>query len=120
MSTTNSRRRRRLQRAALILGVIAVGGIGWFVCLWVGLSIVWEGWDISKARDDNELSLKRGLDGGVKVSFRKQMSDETTFEREIPQDELELEYELKDKNGALQYKAKEKEEFLGLIKKYKF
>ena len=45
MSTTNSSKRSWLRRAALIICVIAVGGIALFGCLWVGLSIAWEHWE---------------------------------------------------------------------------
>jgi hypothetical protein len=83
-------------------------------------TIIWEGWDITKAPDDPQLQLSRGVNGGLKVGFKKYMPDETTYQPVKPQDEFALEYKPQDKNETLQFKAKEREEFLGVMKKYKF
>jgi len=83
-------------------------------------TIIWHGWDITKTAEDDNITLKKGLDGKVRVGFKKYMDDETTYKMQDQQDEVALEYELTDNNELLQYKAKEKEEFLGLMKKYKF
>lgn len=84
-------------------------------------TIIWDGWDISKAAGQNELRLSKGVQGGVKVGFKKHISnDETAYQAIKPQDELELEYRMPDDKSSLQFKAKEKEEFLGLRRIYKF
>lgn len=84
-------------------------------------TIIWDGWDISKAAGQNELRLSKGVQGGVKVGFKKHISnDETAYQSIKPQDELELEYRMPDDESSLQFKAKEKEEFLGLRRIYKF
>jgi hypothetical protein len=46
--------------------------------------------------------------------------DETTYKPVKDQNEFQLEYEVPDDNSTLQFKAKENEEFLGVMKKYKF
>lgn len=83
-------------------------------------TIIWEGWDISRATDESEVRLSKGLNGKVKVGFTKHMDDETTYQAVKPQDELELEYKMPDEESSLQLKTKEKEEFFGLMKRYKF
>ncbi|MFH1868504.1 MAG: hypothetical protein ABH843_05990 [Candidatus Omnitrophota bacterium] len=84
-------------------------------------TIIWEGWDISKSGDSGELTLSKGVDGGVKVEFKTHISeDETTYQPVKAQDELNIEYGMADEEVALQIKAKEKEDFFGIMKKYKF
>ncbi len=83
-------------------------------------TIIWEGWDISKTDESGELTLSKGVEGGIKVGFKTYMRDETAYETIRPQDELSLEYKILDEDGAFQFKTKEKEDFFGIIKKYKF
>lgn len=84
-------------------------------------TIIWDGWDISKADEESKLSLSKGVDRRIKVGFTAHISnDETAYQPVKPQNEFELEYKMPDEESLLQLKAKEKEEFLGLEKKYKF
>jgi len=84
-------------------------------------TIIWEGWDISRRDESDELNLSKGLGGGVRIGFKTQaMKDETAYETVKPHNEFQLEYSVPEENSALQFKAKENEEFLGIIKKYKF
>jgi hypothetical protein len=89
-------------------------------------TIIWEGWDISRVDEKGELRLGRELNGGLRVDFKTRMNqDETQYEPVKPQNEVGLEYKMLNedgilKDGTLQFKAKEKEEFFGIMKKYKF
>ena len=84
-------------------------------------TIVWEGWDISRAGDNGELTLSKGVDGGIKVGFKTYLTeDETTYQAVKPQDELSLEYDIPEADSSLQIKAKEREDFFGMMKKYRF
>ena len=84
-------------------------------------TIIWEGWDISKPGTDNKLSLSRDLSNGVKIGFKAPMNEnETDYAVERQTGELGLEYSIPDQDSIIQYKSKENEEFLGMVKKYKF
>ncbi|NQT95235.1 MAG: hypothetical protein HQ572_02185 [Candidatus Omnitrophica bacterium] len=89
-------------------------------------TIIWEGWDITKAEGSSEVSLSRALGKGVRVGFKTYLDrDETAYEPVRPQSELGLEYEIEDEEGllnkgTLEFKAKEREEFFGVKKRYKF
>jgi hypothetical protein len=81
---------------------------------------LWDGWNITNSGDTNNLHLKKGLKGGINIGFKKYIGREVDYEPLKKQDELELEYKMLDKNSFLQLKTKENEEFLGVMKKYKF
>jgi hypothetical protein len=83
-------------------------------------TIIWEGWDISRPVG-NELKFSRDLAGGLKVGFKTQMPDERVYRPQELGRELAVEHKLSDREyEAVQFKAKDDEEFLGVIKKYKF
>jgi len=84
-------------------------------------TIIWDGWDISKMSGDDQLSLSKSVSKSIKVDFKAQTGgDETAYEPVKQESELGLEYDIPDKTSSIQYKAKESEEFLGMVKKYKF
>ncbi len=85
-------------------------------------TVKWEGWDITRTDQENEFSLKKGLESGFKVGFKRYMEDETKYEaNKQSRDEFQLEYDLlNDQKSVLQFKAKEDEEFFGFKKRYSF
>ncbi|MFC1806742.1 hypothetical protein ACFL0T_00040 [Candidatus Omnitrophota bacterium] len=84
-------------------------------------TVIWEGWDISRAKGDQELTLSKGEGGGFSLGFKRHLDDETVYSPiDTAQDEFKLEYKLSDDDSVIQIKTKEKEDFVGVVKKYKF
>jgi hypothetical protein len=81
-------------------------------------TIVWEGWDITKKKMDDEITLRRSVNDDISVFYKSYLKDETKAE-EKSRDTIELEYEIFD-NRSLKMKLNEEEEFFGLENKIKF
>lgn len=81
-------------------------------------TIIWEGWDITKKKMDNEVTLRRAISDDISVWYKSYLKDETKSE-ESSKDTIELEYEIFD-NKSLKMKLNKEEEFFGVENKIKF
>jgi len=81
-------------------------------------TIVWEGWDITKKKMDNEVTLRRSISEDISVWYKSYLKDETKPE-ESSKDSIEVEYEI-FKNQSLKMKLNKEEEFFGVENKIKF
>ena len=81
-------------------------------------TIIWEGWDITKKKMDNEVTLRKSINEDISVWYKSYLKDETKSE-ESSKDSIELEYEIFN-NKSLKMKLNKEEEFFGLENKIKF
>ena len=81
-------------------------------------TIIWEGWDITKKKMDNEVTLRRSISEDISVWYKSYLKDETQSEGSS-KDSIELEYEI-FKNKSLKMKLNKEEEFFGVENKIKF
>lgn len=81
-------------------------------------TIIWEGWDITKKKMENEVTLRKSISDDISIWYKSYLKDETKAE-ESSKDTIELEYEI-FKNKSLKMKLNKEEEFFGLENKIKF
>lgn len=82
-----------------------------------GRTMIWDGWDISKADDAPQLKLEKSVDENLKVKFRTFMNDENLIDQP-KKDEWELQYKMGKKK--IKMRLKDQEDFVGLEHKNEF
>jgi len=83
-------------------------------------TVVWEGWDITRADEGSDFQLKRSIGSGITVGYKARSGDETKYKPVTERDEFQLEYGLADEESFLELRAREDEEFFGIKKRFKF
>lgn len=81
--------------------------------------IVWDGWDITKGKEEPKLSLGRDVGDSFHIDFNTFLERDTDLSDEKPKGEVELGYKVTD-DGVFKVRFKEDERFLGLEHKKKF
>jgi hypothetical protein len=81
-------------------------------------TIIWEGWDITKKKMEDEVTLRKSVSDDVSVWYKSYLKDETKSEGDS-KDTIEVEYEILN-NKSLKMRLNKEEEFFGLENKIKF
>lgn len=81
--------------------------------------IVWDGWDITKGKDEPKLSLGRDVGDSFHIDFNTFLEKDLDLAEEKPQGEVEFGYKVTDE-GTFKVKLKGEERFLGVEHKKRF
>lgn len=82
-------------------------------------TIVWDGWDIIREEERDEVSLKKGVGEDFQVNFKSFLNEGLEENTEQEEGEVGLEYKLKG-NKALRMRMRRYEDFLSLEQRVRF
>lgn len=83
-------------------------------------AIVFEGWDITKDKDANEVNLSKPVGKDFNISLKTKTKSDDAMNKENKVSELELKYKLESEDSFLMKLKGQNEEFIGIEHKIKF